>query len=207
MSLLMSALPFTTHPATPAPRAALRRMLLAQRYAMTQADIAAQTAHLHQQVLERFSVLPRGSMVALYAPHAGEADVLCLAQQLCEQCPQHTLCLPVVVGKDQALQFAQWSAGEPLVSDTYGIAVPAQKNWVTPTVLLIPCVGYCIVEGKPYRLGYGGGYYDRSLAALRSCGAAVQAIGVAWRNAQCVFTPTAHDVPMDRVFVGSLSLS
>jgi 5-formyltetrahydrofolate cyclo-ligase len=198
----MPAQPHDNHPAASTLRTALRRMLLAQRYVMTQADIAAQTAHIHQQVLERFSVLPRGSIVALYAPHAGEPDVLCSAQQLREQCPQHTLCLPVVVSKDQALQFAQWSAGEPLVSDTYGIAVPAQKSWVTPTVLLTPCVGHCIVEGKPYRLGYGGGYYDRSLAALRCSGAAVQAFGVAWRNAQCVFALNAHDVPMDDMLLG-----
>jgi 5,10-methenyltetrahydrofolate synthetase len=144
-----------------------------------------------------FSHLPRDSIVALYVPHACEPDILCVAQQLLTQYPQHTLCLPVVIGKDQALQFARWSANEPLVSDAYGISVPADKDWVTPTVLLIPCVGYCNVGGKLYRLGYGGGYYDRSLAALRSGGAAVQAFGVLWRNSRCVFEPSAHDVPMD----------
>jgi 5-formyltetrahydrofolate cyclo-ligase len=199
--------PHDNHPAASTLRTALRRMLLAQRYAMTQADIAAHTAQLHQQVFTLFNALPSRSVVALYVPHAGEPDLLCLAQQLLTQYPQHTVCVPVVVGKGQALQFAQWSAGEPLINDAYGIAVPAQKSWVTPTVLLIPCVGYCIVEGKPYRLGYGGGYYDRSLAALRCSSAGVQAFGVAWRNAQCVFTPNAHDVPMDRVLVGSLSLT
>jgi 5,10-methenyltetrahydrofolate synthetase len=198
----MPAQPHDDHPAASTPRTALRRMLLAQRYAMTQADIAAQTAHLHQQMLQLFNTLPRGSIVALYAPYAGEPDLLCAAQQLHTRHPHIALCLPVVVGKGQALQFAQWSPSEPLINDAYGIAVPAQKGWVTPTVLLIPCVGYCDVGGKLYRLGYGGGYYDRSLAALRSCGAAVQAFGVVWRNAQCVFAPNAHDVPMDYVLLG-----
>jgi 5-formyltetrahydrofolate cyclo-ligase len=198
----MPAQPYDNHPAASTLRNALRRMLLAQRYAMTQADIAAQTAHLHQQMVQLFNTLPSGSIVALYAPHAGEPDVLCLAQQLLTQYPQQTLCLPVVIGKEQTLQFAQWSAGEPLINDAYGIAVPAHKQWVTPTVLLIPCVGYCIVEGKPYRLGYGGGYYDRSLAALRSCGAAVQTFGVAWRNAGCVFEPSTHDAPMNDMLLG-----
>jgi 5,10-methenyltetrahydrofolate synthetase len=194
----MSALSHDKHPATSTQRVALRRVLIAQRYAMTQADIAAQTAHIHQRILEIFHTLPSGSIVALYAPHAGEPDVLCLAARY----PHIALCLPVVVGKGQALQFAQWSPSEPLINDAYGIVVPAQKGWVTPTVLLIPCVGYCDVGGKLYRLGYGGGYYDRSLAALRSCGAAVQAFGVVWRNAQCVFAPNAHDVPMDYVLLG-----
>jgi 5,10-methenyltetrahydrofolate synthetase len=190
-----------SHLATPAPRTALRRVLMAQRYAMTRADITVQTERIHQHVFALFKALPQGSIVGLYAPHAGEPDVLCLAQQLRMLVPQHTLCLPVVISKNQALQFARWSANEPLVSDAYGISVPADTHWVKPTVLLIPCVGYCNVGGKPYRLGYGGGYYDRSLAALRSSGAAVQVFGVAWRNSACVFEPSAHDMPMDELLL------
>jgi 5-formyltetrahydrofolate cyclo-ligase len=198
----MPAQPYDNHPAASTLRNALRRMLLAQRYAMTQADIAAQTAHLHQQMVQLFNTLPSGSIVALCAPYAGEPDLLRLAQQLHTRYPHIALCLPVVVGKGQALQFAQWSAGEPLVSDTYGIAVPAHKQWITPTVLLIPCVGYCDVGGKLYRLGYGGGYYDRTLAALRCSGARVQAFGVVWRNAGCVFEPSTHDAPMNNMLLG-----
>ena len=179
---------------------------MAQRYAMIHADVAAQTAHIHQQMLAIFNTLPQGSTVALFAPHAGEPDVLCLAQQLHKQYPQHTLCLPVVMGKvdgqNQALQFALWSTGESLVDDAYGIAVPAQKHWVTPNVLFIPCVGYTNAGDKVYRLGYGGGYYDRTLATLRRSSPDVQALGIAWRNARGVFEPSTYDVPMDALLLG-----
>ncbi len=179
---------------------------MAQRYAMCHADTLAETARIHQQVFALFSALPHSGTVGIYAPHAGEPDLLCLAQQLRTLYPQHSLCLPVVMeqvnGHKQALQFARWSAGEPLIADAYGIAVPARKHWITPTVLLIPCVGYCNVGGRSYRLGYGGGYYDRTLSALRLSSTDVQAIGVAWRNANCVFEPNAYDVPMDAMLLG-----
>lgn len=73
----------------------------------------------------------------------------------------------------------------------YGIPVPDGTAAVTPDALLIPCVGF---SAEKFRLGYGGGFYDRTLAALP--GKPV-AIGIGYEGCRIVLEPAAHDIPMD----------
>ena len=103
------------------------------------------------------------------------------------------LALPVMSGPRSALQFAAWTPGEPLVFDRFGIAAPAEASpSVTPETLLIPCVGF---NASLHRLGYGGGFYDRTLALQPR----PRAIGVSYEIGRTAFDNDAHDIPMDVV--------
>jgi 5-formyltetrahydrofolate cyclo-ligase len=169
--------------------------LLAQRYSLSAAHKAVHTAGILDAALSMLAALPAGTEVALFYPHAGEPNLLALAHNA--RTAHLQFALPVVVAKDQALRFARWAAHDALRPDAYAIAVPAVTQWISPRVLLVPCVGVCQQAGSLYRLGYGGGYYDRTLVALRSLGAPVLAVGVAWPGARAHFAPAPHDVPLD----------
>ena len=72
--------------------------------------------------------------------------------------------LPVVIGKHQPLRFRAWQPATVMQAAGFGTSVQSTGEWLVPTVLLIPLVGF---DDAGYRLGYGGGYYDRTLAALQ----------------------------------------
>ena len=103
------------------------------------------------------------------------------------------LALPVVLARDAALGFAEWTPGEAMVKDRMGVAVPAQLRMVPrPPVLLIPCLGF---NGQGYRLGYGGGFYDRTLEAPPR----PQTVGVAYACLRAEFAGAPHDVALDMI--------
>jgi 5-formyltetrahydrofolate cyclo-ligase len=170
-------------------RPALRALLMAQRHCMSAAERQAREAELVKQLALYVEQHHATASIALYIPHAGEPNLLALAA-----CISNPLCLPVVINKDEPLQFAQWQAGDALMNDRYGIPIPAKHTWVSPKLLLIPCVGY---TNEGFRLGYGGGYYDRTLAALKASDPAVTAVGIAWSQAGCGFQQGEHDIAMD----------
>ncbi len=103
------------------------------------------------------------------------------------------LALPVVTAKAVPLRFACWNPGDPLIKDAMDIAIPTSPQcWVQPQALLIPCVGF---NTHRLRLGYGGGFYDRTLAtAPRPI-----AIGVAYADALTAFDSGPHDVALDGI--------
>ncbi len=102
--------------------------------------------------------------------------------------------LPVVVDKKGPLEYHAWRPGEPLVDGVWNIPVPEKRDLVLPSVVLAPVVGY---DRAGYRLGYGGGYFDRTLAALSP---RPRAIGVGF-SLQAIETihPQSFDIPMDVV--------
>ena len=98
--------------------------------------------------------------------------------------------LPIVVG--DALEFAPWTPKTPMEPGAYGIQVPASKQRMKPQVLLIPCLG---IDQNRYRLGYGGGYYDRTLARLSPRPVAV---GIGFDCARMAsIKPQPHDIRLD----------
>lgn len=174
-------------------RPALRALLLAQRHCMSAAERQSREAALVKQLALYIEQYHATASIALYMPHAGEPDLLALAAFI-----NNPLCLPVVINRGEPLQFAQWRPGDALIKDRYGIQTPAMHAWIRPQLLLIPCVGYTI---ESFRLGYGGGYYDRTLAVLKTNDPAMQAVGISWSQAGCGFQPNEYDIAMDKMLL------
>ncbi|MDN5787906.1 5-formyltetrahydrofolate cyclo-ligase, partial [Pseudorhodobacter sp.] len=95
------------------------------------------------------------------------------------------VCVPVVVAQGQALRFREWSPGCVLEAGAFGALIPVEGTWLEPEVLIVPLVGF---DERGYRLGYGGGFYDRTLQRLRARGS-VLAVGFAFAAQQMAEVP------------------
>lgn len=173
-------------------KTALRKAAEARRQELARAvpEFAAAAASFAGQL-----ALPEGAAVAGYAPVRGEADPRVLMLALAER--GHPLALPRIAERGQPLQFHLWKDGDAMAAGAFGIAEPlAAAAVVTPSVLLVPMLAF---DGEGYRLGYGGGFYDRTLAALRAA-RKVLAIGVAYAGQEVPALPhAAHDARLDAV--------
>ena len=128
--------------------------------------------------------------IGFYWPFKGEYDPRALARSLRDRGAR--LCLPVVVERARPLAFREWWPGMRMAPGVWDIPVPDEGDWVLPEVLLVPLLGF---DGAGYRLGYGGGYYDRTLAAMP---AKPLAIGIGYELLRLeTIHPRPHDVPMD----------
>lgn len=78
---------------------------------------------------------------------------------------QGPVCVPVIMGQGQPLKFREWSPGCAMVEGEFGAWIPAEGAWIEPEVLIVPLVGF---DRRGFRLGYGGGFYDRTLELLRA---------------------------------------
>ncbi len=115
----------------------------------------------------------RGKVVAAYMPIRSEVDPRPAMQEMA----RHGLvCLPVIQGNGQALKFREWQPNCRLIEGPFGTQVPVGGDWQTPEVLIVPLVAFDRSGG---RLGYGGGFYDRTLEGLRAAGP-VLAVGFAY---------------------------
>jgi len=145
----------------------------------------------------------RGESIALYWPVRGEPALGDLPSRWARAGAR--LALPVVVAPATPLRFVAWQPGEPTVPGAWGIPRPAADEALRPTLLIVPCVGF---DARGYRLGYGGGFYDRSLAALAADGGPPpRAIGVARDDALIAgFEPLPTDLPLDAIVTPSAVL-
>ena len=170
---------------------ALRREFRARRRRQhaTQPDGAHALA---RRVLLEVSV-PPGSVAAGYWPDDGEIDPRPLMAALAER--GVGLALPAVVERAAAPVYRAWKPGEPLRPDRVGIPAPvATAPSVVPDLVLCPLVAF---DAGGRRLGRGGGYIDRALAAL---GPGVRVVGLAWEQQRADRIPTAaHDRTLDMV--------
>ena len=104
--------------------------------------------------------------------------------------------VPVIVGAGQALAFHRWAPGCEMAEGPFGARVPTDGVVVVPRVLIVPLLAF---DARGYRLGYGGGFYDRTLAALRAC-APVLALGLAFGAQEVPRVPNdAFDARLDGV--------
>lgn len=171
-------------------KAALRRTLLAARAAIATDTRARHDAAISTQVLAWWDASPVQTL-GIFFPMRGEPDLHAAYAALAARGVQ--LALPMVVGRAAPLQFAAWTPGQALVSDALGVSVPAQPGAALhPDALLIPCVGF---NAQRIRLGYGGGYYDRTLALAPR----PMAIGIAYANGFAAFQAAPHDIALDLV--------
>ena len=133
-----------------------------------------------------------GRRLSGYWPMRGEAD-----PRPAMAAHAGPLCLPVVAGRGRPLMFRAWAPGAALVAGGYGAMVPAEgAAEVVPEVLIVPLLAF---DRQGYRLGYGGGFYDRTLAALRARGPC-RAIGLAFAGQEVGAVPrAATDLALDLV--------
>ncbi len=136
-----------------------------------------------------------GKIVSGFIPYLSEIDTRPLLSSVAAS--GLTTCVPVVIENGMPLEFRTWAPGEPTIAGRWGIPVPPDGSPVVdPDILLVPMLAY---DAAGYRLGYGGGFYDRTLEKLRAM-KPVTAIGVAY-SAQQVDTVQRgdHDQPLDWV--------
>ena len=170
-----------------------RKTLIAARQAMPADLRAAADAALNAQLRARLDGMA-GEVLAFYWPIQAEFDARPAVTGWLAAGGERRAVLPVVIGKDQPLRFRAWEPATVMQAAGFGTSVPSTGEWLVPKVLLIPLVGF---DDAGYRLGYGGGYFDRTLAAMT-------------RKPVCIATafdlsridtldPQAHDVRMDFV--------
>lgn len=135
---------------------------------------------------------PQGMVAGFCWPFKAEFDARYVIRQWREQ--GAVAALPEVTGKGQPLRFSQWWPGAPMKRGVYDIPVPDGTPVVLPDIAIVP-MNAC--DGRGYRLGYGGGYFDRTLAALER---RVVAIGVTWDACRVTsIFPQGHDIAMDLI--------
>jgi 5-formyltetrahydrofolate cyclo-ligase len=174
-------------------KARLRREALARRDALP-ADVRMAAAEAVAALAFPVEV-PPGACVSGFSPIGSEINPLPLMRQLAGRGAR--LALPVVGGRGRPLVFRAWAFGEPLGKGVWGIREPRpDAPEVKPDILLVPLAAF---DRTGHRIGYGAGYYDLTLAALRAEKPAL-AIGLAYAAQEIAAVPaTARDVRLDLV--------
>jgi 5-formyltetrahydrofolate cyclo-ligase len=131
-------------------------------------------------------------VVGLYWPVKGEFDPRPLADHLLRN--GRSVALPVIIARGGLLEYRLWQPGMEMEDGLYDIPAPKSSCILHPDIVLVPLVGF---DAMNYRLGYGGGYFDRTLAAFSP---RPKAIGVGYEVLGLPTTfPQAHDIPMDAI--------
>ncbi len=139
-------------------------------YAVRKAAFAAGQGQA-AELLADFLSDQKGRVLSGYMPMRTEIDPL--PAMAAHQGP---VCVPVIPGPGLPLRFREWTPGCAMVAGDFGALIPAEGAWLEPEVLIVPLLTF---DRRGYRLGYGGGFYDRTLERLRSRGATL-AVGFAF---------------------------
>lgn len=183
-----SGLPAGAPQDAPLDKAALRKALASRRAALDPALKAEWDRRICHKLVAWWHTV-RVPSLAVYWPIKGEPDLAVACDALAGLGVQ--LALPVVLEKDAPLSFAEWRFGEEMVKDAMGVAIPSHLRLMEkPAAIVIPCLGFNAVG---FRLGYGGGYYDRTLEAQPR----PRTVGVAYEFGRAGFAAVGHDVPLD----------
>jgi 5-formyltetrahydrofolate cyclo-ligase len=172
-------------------RKAKREGIIARRMARDPAD----RKRLSEPVIEylRSAIdAKRYPVLGVYWPIRGEIDLRQFARDHIEA--GGTVGLPVVVQDAAPVEFWRWRPGVALKRGHWNIPVPPEREVLQPDILVVPLVGF---DSGRYRLGYGGGFYDRTLAAATP---RPRTIGIAFADAELpTIYPQPHDIPMDEI--------
>jgi 5-formyltetrahydrofolate cyclo-ligase len=179
-------------------RKAERSRLIALRSELPPEDRARHTASIARTLDE---MIPAGSgeIVSVYWPIRAEPDLRSWMREACARGLR--IALPVAVQLGKPLKFREWRPDAPMARGLWKIPYPAAGLEVSPTTVLAPVVGF---DPACYRLGYGGGFFDRTLAAMTRKPLAI-GIGYSQLRIPTIF-PQHHDIPMDWIVTGSESL-
>jgi 5-formyltetrahydrofolate cyclo-ligase len=166
------------------------RTRLASHFRRAQSDAA------RRRLLENFD-LQKFESIGLYWPIRAEISCRDIARAHAER--GGIVALPVVVERGAPVEFWRWRPGARMTRGLWDIPIPAEREVVHPDALIVPLIGF---DSACYRLGYGGGYYDRTLAA------AVKrpfCIGLGYNNgALSTIYPQKHDIPLDAIVTDRL---
>jgi 5-formyltetrahydrofolate cyclo-ligase len=172
-------------------RKAERERLIAARERLDAATRERFRERIDAHLWGSFPGLPAATLAFCW-PIRGEYDARRLAERL--RARGAVTALPVVVAPRQPLVFREWHPGVPLASGPLGIPYPVGSDPVVPTAALVPMNGW---DEAGYRLGYGGGFFDRTLASLAT---KPVVIGVSYELAKMqTIRPQSWDIPMDWV--------
>ena len=176
---------------------ALRKLLVEQRLNLPD---RRQRSDLLQRVMRIWLVGRPDTVIGAYWPIKGEFDPLPALHrwkedgELLDQPQPRRIGLPVVDKVHKTMTFHAWYPGCPMEEDAYGIPKPKDTEMITPTLLFVSCVGYA---AGGYRLGYGGGFYDRMLASLEP---RPFTVGLGFSTAFLPdFEPEPHDIALDAI--------
>jgi len=157
-------------------------------------------ADLLQRVMRIWLVGRPDTVIGAYWPIKGEFDPLPALHRWKEdgelqgEPQRRRIGLPVMDKVHKTLTFHAWHPGCPMEPDAYDIPKPKDTELIVPTLLFVPCVGY---SAGGYRLGYGGGFYDRTLAELQP---RPFTVGLGFTNGFLEdFDPEPHDLPLDAI--------
>ena len=170
-------------------RKAERRRLIDRRVLLGVSERERRTAqicgHLDQ-------LLPNiaGRNISLYWPFLGEPDL----RGWMASATGATCLLPVVAEKQKPLIFKSWRMGEALVRGILNIPAPLNGEERLPDIVIAPVIGF---DAQCYRLGFGGGYFDRTLAVLEPRPVAI-GVGFDFQEIETIY-PQPHDIPMDAI--------
>ena len=179
-------------------RKARRDELIARRAARDVAERKRLAVPIVRYLFDAIEV-SQHPVLGLYWPIRGEIDLRELARR--HVASGGIVALPVVVKSAAPVEFWHWQPGVPMREGLWNIPVPAERKVVAPTVLIVPLVGF---DRSKFRLGYGGGFYDRTLAAAEP---RPHTIGVAFADAELpTIYPQPHDIPMNAIVTDTLTL-
>ncbi len=188
----------TTQNPIDAAKHALRSDMARRRSALSAEQREAGAQALAQTGIA-FASPPSSAVVSGYAAIRDELNPLPLLKLLGTR--GHPIALPVTAGKSAALIFRAWEPGAPLKTGAFSVPVPGEDAAeLTPGIVLVPLLAF---DMDGFRLGYGAGFYDRTLAGLRAKGS-VTAIGIAFDEQRLEAVPRdAYDQPLDWVLTPS----
>lgn len=170
-------------------RTQLRRRVISAREALTDTARAALTARLEQHLLTLLATLDPAS-IGFCWPYRAEPDLRHFMARWLAAAPQRSAALPVVIDPQNPMVFRHWTPDTPLVPDRHGIPHPPSGAPMVPALVLVPVNAF---DADGYRIGYGGGYFDRTLAAIDT-----MAVGVGFELGRVPsVVPQPYDRPMN----------
>ncbi len=179
-------------------RKSQRENLIAARLAVSAAERKQVSSEI-TAVLDSLIGAASSPTVSLYWPFRGELNLRDWMHAAYLRGVK--IALPVVVAKAQPMVFREWTPQCKMEKGIWNIPVPSRTGIVTPSIVISPLVGY---DPKCFRLGYGGGYFDRTLAIMNP---PPTVIGVGHPcSAIPTIHPEPHDIPMDVIITGKNSV-
>lgn len=170
-----------------------RKRLIDKRMAVPVELRIQASQRIHHRLSREIGAVEK-HVIGIYWPFRGEPDLREWGKQAIVRGAR--LALPVVVEKARPLIFRSWAPGEKLEKGVWNIPVPSAGEEVVPSVVIAPLVGF---DAAGFRLGYGGGYYDRTLASLPAKPLTI-GVGFGFSALETIF-PQWHDIPMDRLII------